>query len=39
MKLKEHQEEPIGDRMTIAPGTGPVPDVPTPVVQPTPKKT
>src|SRR4029079_6656203 len=39
MKLKEHQEEPIGDRMTIAPGTGPAPDVPTPVVQPTPKKT
>ncbi len=39
MKLKEHQEEPIGDRMTIAPGTGPAPDVPTPVAQPTPKKT
>jgi cell division protease FtsH len=39
MKLKEHQEEPVGDRMTIAPGSGPAPDVPTPVAQPTPKKT
>src|ERR1043165_7832887 len=37
MKLKEHQEEPIGDRMTIAPGTGAAPDVPTPVGQPTQK--
>ena len=34
MKLKEHQEEPIGDRMTIAPGSGTAPDVPTPVGQP-----
>ena len=34
MKLKEHQEEPIGDRMTIAPGTGAAPDVPTPAGQP-----
>jgi cell division protease FtsH len=34
MKLKEHQEEPIGDRMTIAPGSGPSSDVPTPVGQP-----
>ena len=34
IKQKEHQEEPIGDRMTIAPGSGPAPDVPTPVGQP-----
>src|SRR5436305_8306814 len=34
IKLKEHQEEPIGDALTIAPGSGPAPDVPTPVGQP-----
>ncbi|HKS22420.1 MAG TPA: ATP-dependent zinc metalloprotease FtsH [Thermoanaerobaculia bacterium] len=39
MKLKEHQEEPVGDRMTIAPGTGPQPDVPTPVAPTAPKTT
>ena len=41
IKQKEHQEEPIGERMTIAPGAGAAPDVPTPVGQPasTPPKT
>ena len=34
IKQKENQEEPIGERMTIAPGSGPAPDVPTPVGQP-----
>jgi cell division protease FtsH len=41
IKQKENHEEPIGERMTIAPGSGAAPDVPTPVGQPasTPPKT